>query len=139
MEPTAGVFSDDAPTLIATTDAVPQARREEWRRARADVAVFESRDGLVPLTDLFAHLGKRDVQSVLLEGGPTIAWSAVREGCVDKLVLFLAPSLVGGKDAPAILGGEGLAPISEAIRVDIRSLDQVGGDIKVEAYVHRDR
>ncbi len=74
-----------------------------------------------------------------MEGGPTLAWSAVRGGLVDALVLFLAPKLVGGTEAPGILGGEGLAPIAEALDVEIVEVALVGRDIKVEARVHRDR
>ena len=135
----AHVLSDEAPTIVATTDLASRERHEAWRRAGADVVVYEPKDGRVPLVDLFGDLGKRDLQNVLLEGGPTLAWSGVADGCVDKIVLFLAPILIGGRDAPGILGGEGLAPIGEAVRLDVRSVGFVGADIKVEAYVHRDR
>jgi diaminohydroxyphosphoribosylaminopyrimidine deaminase/5-amino-6-(5-phosphoribosylamino)uracil reductase len=135
---TAGLFSNEAPTLVATTEAAPVGRRREWAEAGADVVVFDADGDEVPLEALFAHLGKRDVQLVMLEGGPTLAWSAVRDGLVDKLVLFLAPKLVGGRDAPGILGGEGVAPIAEAMDLEILDVARVGHDIKVEARVHRD-
>src|SRR6266581_3758172 len=139
VRPAARLFSDDAPTLVATTEMAPGERRREWSRAGAEVVVFDPTDGGVPLDALFADLGKRDVQLVLLEGGPTLAWSAVREGLLDRVVLFLAPKLVGGAGAPGILGGEGLAPIAEALDVEIVDVARVGPDIKVEARVHRDR
>ena len=72
-------------------------------------------------------------------GGPTLAASAVLEGLVDKIVLYIAPKLVGGEEAPGILGGIGLAPIDTAIDVEIAAVDRMGSDIRVEAYVHRDR
>jgi len=141
VPPTLKLFSDDAPTMVATTEAAPEERRRRWAEAGADVVVFDaaSDGGAVPVDALIAHLGKRDVQLVLLEGGPTLAWSAVRAGVVDSLVLFLAPKLVGGAGAPGILGGEGLAPIGEALDVEIEDVALVGRDIKVEARVHRDR
>jgi diaminohydroxyphosphoribosylaminopyrimidine deaminase/5-amino-6-(5-phosphoribosylamino)uracil reductase len=135
----ARLFDGEAPTLVATTELAPTDRREEWRRAGADVLVLEEHGGGVPLADLFAELGKRDAQLVLLEGGPTLAWSAVRDGLVDKVVLYVAPVMVGGADAPGILGGEGFAPIGEAVPVEFRSIGYVGRDLRVEAYVHRDR
>ncbi len=139
---TARLFSHEAPTLVATTEAAVEERRRDWAEAGAEVVVLDASDaaeGTVPLEALFAHLGKRDVQRVLMEGGPTLAWSAVRGGLVDALVLFLAPKLVGGTEAPGILGGEGLAPIAEALDVEIVEVALVGRDIKVEARVHRDR
>lgn len=138
--PTTGdLFDDAAPTLVATTDAAPRDAREAWRSAGAEVVTFEAVGELVPFDALMRHLGKRDVQSVLLEGGPTLAWSAVEDGAVDKVVIYLAPALIGGEDAPSILGGRGFAPIPNALRVHIRSFDLVGTDLRVEADVHRDR
>jgi diaminohydroxyphosphoribosylaminopyrimidine deaminase / 5-amino-6-(5-phosphoribosylamino)uracil reductase len=133
------LFDEAAPTFVATTDAAPVERREEWRAAGAEVVVFEADGGLVPFDALMRHLGKRDVQSVLLEGGPTLAWSAVADGAVDTVVVYLAPKLVGGVDAPTVLGGRGFAPIANALGLRIRSFDLVGDDLRVEADVHRDR
>ena len=136
---TAAVLSDEAPTVVATTDRSPESRRDEWRSAGAEVAVFEADDGRVPLRDLLADLGKRSVQSVLLEGGPTLAWSAVRDGIVDKVILYLAPKLAGGEDAPGALMGEGVGSIADALELEFAGVDRIGADLKVEAYVHRDR
>ena len=133
------LFTDEAPTLVATTEAAPFERREEWREAGAEVVSFEAEGGLVSFDALMRHLGKRDVQSVLLEGGPTLAWSAVEDRHIDKVVLYLAPKLIGGTDAPTVLGGRGFAPIGTALTVRIRSFDVVGEDLRVEADVHRDR
>jgi diaminohydroxyphosphoribosylaminopyrimidine deaminase/5-amino-6-(5-phosphoribosylamino)uracil reductase len=135
----ARLFSQEAPTLVATTDRAPVSCMDAWRGTGAEVTVYEEDDeGRVPLRALLSDLGKRDVQSALLEGGPTLAWSAVRAGVVDGLVLFLAPRLLGGASAPGILGGEGLAPVGAAVRVQITSVERVGEDLKVEADVHRD-
>jgi diaminohydroxyphosphoribosylaminopyrimidine deaminase/5-amino-6-(5-phosphoribosylamino)uracil reductase len=136
---TGALFDDAAPTIVATTELATRGRREAWRAEGAEVLVFEPEAGRVPLGALFNDLGKRDVQGVLLEGGPTLAWSAVERGLVDKLVVYLAPKLVGGADAAGALGGVGFAPISEALPVRIRSLERIGDDVRVEADVHRDR
>jgi len=95
--------------------------------------------GGVSLVELFAFIGKRDVQSVLIEGGPTLAASAVRDGLVDRLTVFLAPKLLGGAGAPGILGGEGLAPVNRAIPLDIVEVGRIGEDVVVQADVLRAR
>jgi diaminohydroxyphosphoribosylaminopyrimidine deaminase/5-amino-6-(5-phosphoribosylamino)uracil reductase len=136
---TGDLFDDAAPTFVATTDAAPVRRGEEWRDAGAEVVAFEADGGLVPFDALIRHLGKRDVQSVLLEGGPTLAWSAIADGAVDTVVVYFAPKLIGGADAPPVLGGRGFAPIANALGLRIRSFDLVGNDLRVEADVHRDR
>lgn len=134
------VFSDGAPTLVATTEGAPGWRRDRWRAAGAEVLVLDDAgSALIPLEDLFRELGKRDVQRVLLEGGPTLAWESVRRGMVDEVVLFFAPILVGGQDAPSVLMGGGIPTITAPFRLDLDEVSRVGPDIKVVARVHRDR
>ena len=133
-------FDGAAPTLVATTELTPTSRRQEWVDAGADVAVLDGdATGGVSLPGLVEMLGKRDVQGVLLEGGPTLAWSAVRDGVIDQIVLYLAPMLVGGQGATGWLAGSGFAPIGRSAPVDIVSIGHVGPDVKVVADVHRDR
>ena len=134
------LFDGSAPTIVVTTEAAPERRRAEWQGAGAEVMVCDPDPrGGVSLPALLSSLGKRDVQGVLLEGGPTLAWSAVRDGLVDRVVLYLAPILVGGAGAPGALAGAGFAPISEALGLDLVSAERVGADLRVEADVHRDR
>jgi diaminohydroxyphosphoribosylaminopyrimidine deaminase/5-amino-6-(5-phosphoribosylamino)uracil reductase len=135
----ARLFDGAAPTLVATVEEAPRDRLDEWRDAGADVVLLPRGAGGVSIPALFAHLGKRDVQLALVEGGPTLAWSVLREGAVNRLVLFVAPRLVGGAAAPGIVGGEGFAPIGDALGVAINRVERVGDDLKVEADVHRDR
>ncbi|HEX5937405.1 MAG TPA: bifunctional diaminohydroxyphosphoribosylaminopyrimidine deaminase/5-amino-6-(5-phosphoribosylamino)uracil reductase RibD [Actinomycetota bacterium] len=133
-------FDAVAPTIVAATEGLPAARRQEWLDAGADVALLDGDPaGGVSLPALVDELGKRDVQGLVLEGGPTLAWSAVRDGVVDQLVLYLAPALVGGRDAIGWLAGEGFAPIDRAHRVEVLSVERLGSDLKVVADVHRDR
>ena len=139
VPPERRVFSAEAPTLVATTHAASRERVDAWARTGAEVLLYDAEEGCVPLRDLVGDLGKRDVQLLLLEGGPTLAWGAVREGIVDKIVLFLAPLLVGGAAAPGVLGGDGFAPVGRALHLRITATEAVGPDLKVEAYVHRDR
>src|SRR5262249_27253070 len=128
------VFDDDAPTLVATTGLASEQRLREWRNAGADVAVLD-RDpgGGVSLDALSAELGKRDVQGLLIEGGPTLAWSAVRDGVVDAIVFYVAPKIAGGAAAKSAVAGGGFAPIGDALDLDIVSVERLGPDIRVEA------
>lgn len=134
----AAMFDAAAPTLVATTTRAPGEARAAWESAGADVLSFEpDADGGVPLTELMAALGKRDVQEVLIEGGPALAWSAVRDGVVDRLVLYLAPKLAGGRDAPGVLAGAGVGAIADAIGARIESAERVGEDLRVVASLDR--
>jgi diaminohydroxyphosphoribosylaminopyrimidine deaminase / 5-amino-6-(5-phosphoribosylamino)uracil reductase len=135
----AALLDTSASTLVATCSASADTRAE-WERHGAEVLVLDPDEGgRVPLAGLMSALGKRDVQTVLVEGGSRLAWSAVQGGVVDRLVLYLAPKLVGGLAAPGVLGGEGVATIADALPMSIRSVERIGEDLKVVADVHRDR
>ncbi|HEX2029771.1 MAG TPA: bifunctional diaminohydroxyphosphoribosylaminopyrimidine deaminase/5-amino-6-(5-phosphoribosylamino)uracil reductase RibD, partial [Actinomycetota bacterium] len=104
VPPTHHVFTDGlAPTLVASTEGAPAARRRAWADAGAEVLVLEDAgQSLIALPRLFEELGRREVQNVLVEGGPTLAWEIVRGGLCDRVVLFFAPILVGGERAPSL-------------------------------------
>jgi diaminohydroxyphosphoribosylaminopyrimidine deaminase/5-amino-6-(5-phosphoribosylamino)uracil reductase len=140
---TGALFDGSAPTLVATTPACRPDAKAAWEGAGSEVLSLDEPEarGRVSLRELMRTLGKREIQDVLIEGGPTVAWSAIEEGVVDRLVLYLAPKLIGGREAPGILGGEGIATIADARPVRVRRVEQVGDDLKVLAEVgdvHRD-
>lgn len=135
----AGVFDDAAPTLVATTERAPSHRIDAWTDAGAEVVVFD-RDatGSVDLGALMHTLGKRDVQGVLVEGGATLAWSFVRDRLVDRVVLYLAPKILGGAAATGVITGGGFAPVDAALPLEFERVERIGPDLKVEARVHGD-
>lgn len=137
---TGRLFDDASATLVATTDRAPGARIEDWTAAGAQVAVLDrDADDRVSLLSLVEELGKRDVQGLVFEGGPTLAWSAVRDGLIDRIVWYLAPLLVGGSAAPTALGGTGFAPIGDALRLGPPAIETLAPDLKVVADVHGHR
>jgi diaminohydroxyphosphoribosylaminopyrimidine deaminase / 5-amino-6-(5-phosphoribosylamino)uracil reductase len=140
VAPAARVFDREAPTLVATTERAPEERIEAWAARGAEVLVLDAdATGRVSLLGLMTTLGKREVQGVLVEGGATLAWSVVREGLADKVIVYLAPKLAGGTLAPGILAGEGFVPIDGALPLTFMAVEPFGDDLRVEAYVHRDR
>ena len=89
-----------------------------------------------PLEEELARLARERVQSLLVEGGPALAGALLRADLVDKLVLFVAPTLVGGDDAPPLFSGPGARTLADAVRVADLSLARAGDDVVVAAYVH---
>jgi diaminohydroxyphosphoribosylaminopyrimidine deaminase/5-amino-6-(5-phosphoribosylamino)uracil reductase len=133
--PTAKLFDGTAPAIVATTPAAPASARAAWDAAGAEVLVLAAEDGGsgVRLPALMEALGEREVQSVLIEGGPTLAWSAIRDGVVDRLVAYLAPKLVGGAAALGLLGGAGVGSIGAAVPLEFESVDRIGADLRIVA------
>jgi diaminohydroxyphosphoribosylaminopyrimidine deaminase/5-amino-6-(5-phosphoribosylamino)uracil reductase len=134
------VFDGSAPTLVATTDRAPRGRVSAWEAAGADVVIVEQDEaGRVSIPGVLDALGKRDVQGLLVESGARLAWAFVGAGLVDRLVLYLAPKLIGGEYAAGVVAGEGFTPVDAALGLAFERVEQIGPDLKVVARVHRHR
>ena len=115
-------------TLIATTRA--------GRMGAAEVVKFPATaDGQVALEPLLEELGKRGILSLLVEGGSTVHASFISQGLVDKVYAYVAPRLIGGREAPSPIGGAGVERLAEAI--PLRELDatRLGADLLITGYV----
>ncbi len=88
-----------------------------------------------PLERELEDLGAEEVQSLLLEGGPTLAGAFLRAGLVDKLLVFLAPRLVGGDDAPGLFAGPAVRAMADAVHLSELEVERLGDDLLVTAYV----
>jgi diaminohydroxyphosphoribosylaminopyrimidine deaminase/5-amino-6-(5-phosphoribosylamino)uracil reductase len=134
---TGALFDDAASTMVATTELAPREAWEAWTAAGAEVLVVPTDGGgRVELKHVLEHLSEACRRTdVLIEGGPTVAWSAVNAGLVDRFVIYTAPKLIGGTGAPGVLAGDGIASIAEAIRLGIVSVERLGADMKVVAEV----
>lgn len=102
--------------------------------ASAPTVVLPGRD----LPSALAHLAARDVQHVLLEGGPTLAGAMVAAGLVDRVVAYIAPVLLGA--GPAVMGDAGITTISQALRLEPdvdEPVTRFGPDVRVTARVVR--
>jgi diaminohydroxyphosphoribosylaminopyrimidine deaminase/5-amino-6-(5-phosphoribosylamino)uracil reductase len=85
-------------------------------------------DTAVPRFALKA-LFDRGVRHVLLEGGPTLAGAFVEARCVDRIVGYIAPKLLG--DGPHVLGEAGIETIAEAVTLIVDAVERLGDDIKI--------
>jgi len=126
--------AEEFPTLVATTPAAPPGRRERLKKAGVEVLTLQGdRQGRVKLRLLMRKLGVRGIQSVLLEGGPTLNAGALEERIVDRILLFMAPKIIGGKEAPGMIGGQGAWRMKSARRAEIVKVRRIGPDLLVEA------
>lgn len=128
-----------APTLIAVTPKVPEDKTSRLKAVGADVLVVPERnDGKVSLGALMERLGRRKITSVMIEGGSEINASALKEGIVDKAMIFIAPKFIGGKTAPGLVGGLGIEHLSNAIRLRDIQVSKLGEDILIEGYIRKE-
>jgi len=101
--------------------------------SEAPVMLFGESD----LRAVLKELGSRSIQSVLVEGGATVAGEFVDAGLVNKVTFFIAPKIVGGTDAPSAIGGVGVEMMSGALELENVTVKQRGKDIEVTGYPPR--
>ena len=131
----ANVVSEDsaAGCLVAATNAAPRTRVEALREAGAEVVRLPACRGRVDLTALWQLLGDRGCLSVLVEGGPELAASTMVAGVIDKLLLFVAPTIIGDNEARPLFAGRGERRLADAQQVEIRRVRRFGPDLMIEA------
>lgn len=126
-----------APTVIATTATMPEAVERALAGRGARVWRLEEEDGRVSLPALLEALKAHELDSVLVEGGGEVHASFLRAGLVDKVICFLAPKLLGGREAPGPVGGRGLERVAEALRLERLTVERLGEDLVVMGYLVR--
>jgi diaminohydroxyphosphoribosylaminopyrimidine deaminase/5-amino-6-(5-phosphoribosylamino)uracil reductase len=109
-----------------------RARRAALQERGAEIVLLPNAGGKVELPAMLAELARRGVNELHVEGGFKLNGSLVREGCVDELLLYLAPSFLGGS-ALGMLNLDAFASLDERLRVAIRSADRVGDDLRIIA------
>ena len=125
-------------TLVAVADASPQ-QEAALRNAGAEVLAFPATDGRVDLRSLLQHLGGREVTGLLVEGGGTLLASLFQQGLVDKVCAFVAPVLIGGRDAPTPWDGTGASTLADAPRLERVTIERLEDDLMVVGYPARRR
>jgi diaminohydroxyphosphoribosylaminopyrimidine deaminase/5-amino-6-(5-phosphoribosylamino)uracil reductase len=134
----AGGLPSRANTLICVGSKAPEDRLRALRAVGAEILVCPdagfSSDTHVDLARLMGLLGRREITSILLEGGGTLNAAALDAGIVDKLYVFVAPKLIGGVGAPTMVEGSGVTLLEEAVHLYRMTATSMGGDILLEAY-----
>ncbi len=126
------VFSVEStsPTWIAVAD--------ERKVVGADEIIKIPRGpGGLDMETLMLELARRDVTSVLIEGGGTTHASAFEAGIVDKVMFFVAPKIIGGREAVSAVDGVGSETMSDAVPLEQMTATPVGNDILIQAYVSK--
>jgi diaminohydroxyphosphoribosylaminopyrimidine deaminase / 5-amino-6-(5-phosphoribosylamino)uracil reductase len=100
-----------------------------------EVIRVSQHDGGVDLAALMDALGERGITSLLIEGGGTTHAAAFKAGIVDKVMFFVAPKILGGRDAVSPVEGPGFDTIDEAIQLDHMTATPISQDLLIEAYV----
>lgn len=129
--------SSNAKTIIATTNKADKVKLDKLSN-KADIIITPEKNSEVDLIYLMNELGKRGIDSVLLEGGGTLNWSALNEKIVDKVITFIAPKIIGGKESITPIEGDGVDKMNNSISLSNSVIQRFEEDIMIEAYVRKE-
>lgn len=124
---------DLAPTLIATAVADPILHRP-YLEAGCELLVIPQKEGRIDLVQLMKKLGEKKIDSLLLEGGGSLNWSALQSGIVNEVQAYIAPKIFGGQ-ALSPVAGWGVESPEEAIRLAPPRITLLEQDILLESEV----
>jgi 3,4-dihydroxy 2-butanone 4-phosphate synthase/GTP cyclohydrolase II len=129
----AKLFTDDGSTLVLTTPSSDPDRRASLRQAGVGVEVVRELDGRVDLREGFGRLRELGMEVVLVEGGATLVTALLSAGLVDRLVVAVAPILLGsGVDA---IGDLGIRAVTDGVTLTNRTVAMAGDDLIVAGDV----
>jgi diaminohydroxyphosphoribosylaminopyrimidine deaminase / 5-amino-6-(5-phosphoribosylamino)uracil reductase len=123
-----------AKTIIVTTSSAPADFAGAVTSFGANIIVTGRSAVGVDMRAALMVLGKRQITSVLAEGGSSLLGSLFDNRLIDKLLVFIAPRLAGGRNALTPVGGEGIRLMSEAVTLDPVKARTIGPDVLVSGY-----
>ncbi len=134
----ANIFSGSSSPVIIATLATRSGQETENRKileGKAKILEIKEKAGQINLKDMMKKLAGMGITSVLVEGGGMLIGSLFDDGLVDKIMFFLSPKIIGGKDAIGSVMGQGISRVERALKLKNVSLKRVGEDFLIEGYV----
>lgn len=127
-------------TIVVVTKHAPEDRIRALQAVGAEILVCPETgstfDAHVDLNKLMQILGRREVSSILIEGGGNLNAAALQAGIVDKFYCTVAPIIIGGQTSPTPVEGMGVSLVDEAVPLYKMRSTAIGNDLLIEAYLH---
>jgi diaminohydroxyphosphoribosylaminopyrimidine deaminase/5-amino-6-(5-phosphoribosylamino)uracil reductase len=130
--------ASDSGVIVATTEKANDEKIEKLKSLGVEIIKTPLKDNRVDLDYLINTLGERSIDSLLIEGGGTVNFSFLKERLVDKIYSFIAPKIIGGREALTPVEGDGFDTIDEGIELKDVSVQDYYGDVLIEAYVKKE-
>jgi diaminohydroxyphosphoribosylaminopyrimidine deaminase/5-amino-6-(5-phosphoribosylamino)uracil reductase len=127
--------SDHGKILVFTLKHFSESKQEALNRKGVEVIPLSFSPSRILLNEVFSILAKREITSVLAEGGGKLLTSILGERLADKIFITISPKLIGGRTAPSFFQGEGVSLIKDALHAKRINSFQIDEDILVEVYL----
>lgn len=134
------VQDKSAKTIVATTDKADKDKILKLQAQDVDVIVVDKDENdKVDIEKLLNILGQQNICSILVEGGATLSGSFVAKKLVDKVYFFIAPKIIGGKEAKTPVAGTGILNLQEALALKDIQIEKLEEDILIIGRVDKDK
>ncbi|AGX42462.1 bifunctional diaminohydroxyphosphoribosylaminopyrimidine deaminase/5-amino-6-(5-phosphoribosylamino)uracil reductase RibD [Clostridium saccharobutylicum] len=128
------VKNNDGRTIIATTKRADETKKKNLINLGVKIIEVSEKESRVDLKELMVKLGQESLDSILIEGGGTLNFSALKEGIVDKVRFYIAPKILGGENSKSAIAGIGFSQLEEAVKLNNVTYRQIGDELVVEGY-----
>jgi len=132
---TTRVLNEPGRTLVAIGKSLTPQEVTAFTQAGAELLESPSGEGLVDLGKLLEELGKRQITSILVEGGGSLIGSLFDCGLVDKVNAFIAPIIIGGEEAKTAVAGKGIDKVVDSLKLKRVMVEKCGEDLVVSGYI----
>ena len=123
----------EVPVIVICSRAAKRTATDALRMAGLEVIVATGENEAARLGRALDELGDRDVQSILLEGGPHLAGVFLEAGEIDEARIFVAPMIAGGREAKGAVEGQGVEWIDDAVRALRTEVERIDDDVLITA------
>ena len=136
ISPNARIFSkaSQGSVILAVTKKAGQAKQNRFK-GKAEILTLKEKSGKIDLRALLSQLAKRGFLRVLIEGGGEVIGEAFSEKLVQEIYFFIAPKVIGGKEAPSSVAGKGSAHLKEAFKIRQIKIERVGDDLLIHGRI----
>lgn len=133
----ANIFSPNSQVVVVTLPHPPDQETDNRRilAEKAKILEVKAKSGEINLRDAMKKLARMEITNILVEGGGTLIGSLFDEGLVDKVLFFIAPKIIGGKNAISSVMGRGVTRIDKAIKLKDIKLKRFGDDFLFEGHI----
>lgn len=132
LDPNRRIFDDTAPVIVFCGQDAPEANQLQFEARGVQVVRISQVRGGLDLDEVLEELGRREITSVLVEGGQAIHGAFMDAGLVDEVGAFIAPKIAGGELAPSPVGGQGVSLMVNAFHLEDRKVRTLGDDLVIE-------
>ncbi len=134
------IFHEPGRNIILTTSERSPEKKKALENLGVEMIEADSEEpGKVDLKSAMLALGIKGIDGILLEGGPTLAASALEAGIIDAVRFYIAQKIIGGREAPSPFAGTGAAHMNEVVPLTDAVYGTSGDDLWIQAYIQREK